>query len=63
MSNNFSRALHKFKKRSKEARKDFKEVKDKKLGKGLIRLIRGLNQINTKINAIDKKISKIEKCR
>jgi hypothetical protein len=61
MSNNFSRALHKFKKRSKEARKDFKEVKDKKLGKGLVRLIRGLKQVDTKLNVINKKVTKLKK--
>jgi hypothetical protein len=46
----------KFKKRAREARKDFKEVKDKKLGKGLIQLIRGLKKINRKLNVIIKNV-------
>jgi hypothetical protein len=47
----------KFKKRAKQARKDFKEVKDKKLGKGLIKLVRGLKLINRKLDVIIKKVS------
>jgi hypothetical protein len=45
---------NKFKKRAKQARIDFKEVKDKKLGKGLIKLVRGLKQINRKLDVIYK---------
>lgn len=56
-----SRAKHKFDKRSKGARSDFKEVKDKKLGKGLVKLVRALNQLDTKLNSIHAKVSHIEK--
>jgi hypothetical protein len=49
------RAQHKFEKRSKEARKEFKHVKDKSLGKGLVRLIRGIDQINKKLNILLKR--------
>jgi hypothetical protein len=47
---------NRFKKRAKQARKDFKEVKDKKLGKGLIKLVRGLKLINHKLDVIRKKV-------
>jgi hypothetical protein len=52
---NMVRAQHKFSRRSKEARKAFKTVKDKGLGKGLVRLIRGIDQINKKLNVLLKK--------
>ncbi|SEC27903.1 hypothetical protein [Paenibacillus sp. GP183] len=48
---------NKFKKRAKQARMDFKLVKDKKLGKGLIKVVRGLKLINRKLDAIIKKVS------
>jgi hypothetical protein len=57
MVNGTDRAQRKFDKRYKEARKEFKTVKDKGLGKGLVRLIRGLDQINKKLNIIDKKVT------
>jgi hypothetical protein len=52
---NMARAQHKFGRRSKEARKEFKKVKDKSLGKGLVRLIRGIDQINKKLNILLQK--------
>jgi hypothetical protein len=61
MDGSFGRAQHKFKKRSKEARMEFKVVKDKGLGRGLVRLIRGLKQIDTKLNVINKKVTKLKK--
>jgi hypothetical protein len=61
MANGMKRAERKFGKRSEEARKEFKTVKDKGLGKGLVRLIRGLDQINTKLSVIDKKVSNHKK--
>jgi hypothetical protein len=48
---------NKFKKRAKQARMDFKQVKDKKLGKGLIKLVRGLKKIDHKLDRILKKVS------
>jgi hypothetical protein len=62
MVNGMERAQRKFDKRSTEARKEFKTVKDKGLGKGLVRLIRGLDQINKKLNVIDKKVTHLKKC-
>lgn len=61
MADSFKRAQHKFKKRSREARRNFKGVKDKKLAFGLVRLIRGLKQINTKLNVINDKVSRLLK--
>jgi hypothetical protein len=58
---NMERAQHKFGKRSKEARKEFKKVKDKSLGKGLVRLIRGIHQINKKLNIINAKLTNLGK--
>jgi hypothetical protein len=51
----------KFKKRTHEARKDFKEVKDKKLGKGLIQFVRSLKEINRKLDVINRKVSRRDK--
>jgi hypothetical protein len=62
MNRKFVRANKKFKKRSTEARMEFKEVKDKGLGRGLVRLIRGLKQIDTKLNVINKKVTIQKKC-
>jgi hypothetical protein len=61
MANVMERAQRKFDKRSEEARKEFKTVKDKGLGKGLVRLIRGLDQINKKLSIIDKKVTNLKK--
>jgi hypothetical protein len=55
------RAEHKFRKRSREARKQFKMVKDKNLGKGLVRLSRALNQIRTQLQVITKKVNRMQK--
>lgn len=57
----FGRAQHKLKKRSKEARREFKQVKDKSLGRGLVSLARGIKQINTELVIINKKLTKLEK--
>ncbi|SDN58720.1 hypothetical protein SAMN04487897_103256 [Paenibacillus sp. yr247] len=57
MADAFGRARHKFNKRTREARKNFKEVKDKSLGLGLVRLIRGLRQIDTKLDVINHKLT------
>jgi hypothetical protein len=57
MEKAFSRAQHKLKKRSREARIQFKQVKDKNLGKGLVRLARGIKQINTELKVINNKLT------
>jgi hypothetical protein len=57
MEKAFSRAQRKLKKRSREARIQFKQVKDKNLGKGLVRLARGIKQINTELKVINNKLT------
>jgi hypothetical protein len=59
MEKAFARAQHKLKKRSTEARRAFKQVKDKSLGKGLVRLSRGIKQINTELKVIHNKLSRL----
>jgi hypothetical protein len=59
--NTIERAQRKFGKRYKEARGEFKKVKDKSLGKGLVRFIRGINQINKKLNIINTKVTNLGK--
>ncbi|MNH89355.1 hypothetical protein D3C87_209810 [compost metagenome] len=61
MDHSFHKASHKYRKHSKGARKDFRHVKDKALGEGLIRLSKSLNQINTKLNVINKKLDRLKK--
>jgi hypothetical protein len=62
MRDSFGKARTKFKLRSKEARKEFKEVKDKSLGKGLVKLIKTIKQIDRKLNVINKKVTHLQKC-
>jgi uncharacterized protein YukE len=61
MPDRLKRVHRKFHKRSREARKEFKLVKDKNLGKGLVRLTRALNQIRTQLRIINKKVTETEK--
>jgi hypothetical protein len=61
MDKAFARAQHKLKKRSTEARREFKQVKDKSLGKGLVRLARGIKQINTELKIINNKLTIFKK--
>jgi hypothetical protein len=61
MSVKMKRAKHKFHKRSREARKEFKKVKDKNLGNGLVRLTRALNQVRTLLHVMSKQLWDIDK--
>jgi hypothetical protein len=63
MSDKLVKTRHKFSKNSKMARKEFEHVKDKELGRGLVKLTRTLNQIRTQVNLIADKIVKGKKHR